>query len=249
MPAAISVKNLRKAFDGGELYDNLSFEAERSAITAIFGPNGSGKSTILNILSGIVPHDGGSYEMPGLERFGLGYIFQNYRESLLPWRTNFENVALPLEIRKIPKREIRARIGKLECLLGMSFEWNRYPYELSGGQQQMLVFMRALVTEPKMLLIDEPFSALDYENNLRLRECLQAYHAAYGATVLMVTHNIEEAVHLADRILIFSKKPSAVSESMENMLPYPRSRNSLPTDGFHKAKDEALLAFQKAANL
>ena len=109
--------------------------------------------------------------------------------------------------------------------------------------------MRALVTKPKVLFIDEPFSALDYENNLRLREHLQKYYLKYKPTTLMITHNIEEAVHLAEKIVVFSQSPTKVIETIENPLPYPRTVQSLKTEQFHQVKDKVLSAFQKVANL
>lgn len=249
MEIAVSVQNLKKVLGSTEVFRDFSIEIEKEKITAIFGPNGSGKSTLLNILSGIIPKDGGSFFIKDFDHFNFSYIFQNYRESLLPWRTNFENVALPLEIQNKNKQEIRQRVTELQKLFEFEFNWDGYPYELSGGQQQILAFMRALVTNPKVLFIDEPFSALDYENNLRLREHLQKYYLAFEPTILLVTHNIEEAVHLAEKIVILSKKPTEVLETVNNPLPYPRTIQSLKTVEFESVKDKVLSVFQKAANL
>ena len=245
----ISVQNLKKSFNHTEVFRDFSISIEPEKITAIFGPNASGKSTLLNILSGIVARDGGKFDIENFNHFEFSYIFQNYRESLLPWRTNFENVALPLEIQNKSKQEIRQRVEELQKLFEFKFEWESYPYELSGGQQQILAFMRALVTKPKVLFIDEPFSALDYENNLRLREHLQKYFLAFKPTILLITHNIEEAVHLAEKIVVFSQKPTKVLEVIDNPLPYPRTLQSLKVEQFHQTKDKVLSVFQKAANL
>ena len=249
MIAVISVQNLNKSFNNTEVLKDFSIEVEQGKITAIFGPNGSGKSTLLNILSGIITKDGGSFSIENFNHFEFSYIFQNYRESLLPWRTNFENVALPLEIQNKSKQEIKQTVEELQKLFDFKFNWESYPYELSGGQQQILAFMRALVTKPKVLFIDEPFSALDYENNLRLREHLQKYYLKYKPTTLMITHNIEEAVHLAEKIVVFSQRPTKVIETIENPLPYPRTVQSLKTEQFHQVKDKVLSVFQKVANL
>ncbi len=249
MTKAVAVNNLRKSFNQTEVFQDFSLDIEEGKITAIFGPNGSGKSTLLNILSGIIPKDGGNYHIENFNHFQFSYIFQNYRESLLPWRTNFENVALPLQIQGKTKSEIKERVEKLQKLFEFKINWDHYPYELSGGQQQIVAFMRALITEPNVLFIDEPFSALDYENNLRLREHLQKYYLTFKPTILLITHNIEEAVHLADKIVVLSKKPTQTLETIENPLPYPRSLQSLKTEQFHQVKDKVLTAFQKAANL
>ncbi len=249
MNAVISVQNLKKSFINTEVFRDFSIDVEQGKITAIFGPNGSGKSTLLNILSSIVAKDGGKFSIENFNHFEFSYIFQNYRESLLPWRTNFENVALPLEIQNKSKQEIRQRVEELQKLFEFKFNWESYPYELSGGQQQILAFMRALVTKPKVLFIDEPFSALDYENNLRLREHLQKYFLTFKPTILLITHNIEEAVHLAEKIVVFSQRPTKVLEVIDNPLPYPRSLQSLKIEQFHQVKDRVLSVFQKSANL
>ena len=249
MNAVISVQNLKKSFNNTEVFHDFSIGVEQGKITAIFGPNGSGKSTLLNILSGIIAKDGGKFDIENFNHFEFSYIFQNYRESLLPWRTNFENVALPLEIQNKNKQEIRQRVEELQKLFEFKFNWESYPYELSGGQQQILAFMRALVTKPKVLFIDEPFSALDYENNLRLREHLQKYFLTFRPTILLVTHNIEEAVHLAEKIMVFSQRPTTVLEVIDNPLPYPRTLQSLKVEQFHQVKDKVLSVFQKVANL
>ncbi|MSU54557.1 MAG: ABC transporter ATP-binding protein [Candidatus Staskawiczbacteria bacterium] len=249
MEIAVSAKNLKKSFDNTEVFKDFSIDIEKGKITAVFGPNGAGKSTLLNILSGITKSDGGSFSIKDFDKFKSSYIFQNYRESLLPWRTNFENVALPLEVQKKSREEIKQKVEEIQKIFEFKFDWNKYPYELSGGQQQILAFMRALITNPSILFIDEPFSALDYENNLLLREHLQRYYLAFKPTILLITHNIEEAVHLAEKIVIFSKKPTTVIETIDNPLPYPRTVQSLKAEEFHKVKDRVLSVFQKAANL
>lgn len=249
MSVAIYAQNLKKSFNDTEVFRDFSISVEQGKITAIFGPNGSGKSTLLNILSGIIAKDSGKFDIENFNHFEFSYIFQNYRESLLPWRTNFENVALPLEIQNKSKQEIRQRVEELQKLFEFKFNWESYPYELSGGQQQILAFMRALVTKPKVLFIDEPFSALDYENNLRLREHLQKYFLTFKPTILLITHNIEEAVHLAEKIIVFSQRPTTVLEVIDNPLPYPRTVQSLKIEQFHQVKDKVLSVFQKAANL
>jgi len=246
---AISVQNLKKSFNDTEVFRDFSIGVEQGKITAIFGPNGSGKSTLLNILSGIVDRDGGNFVIENFNHLELSYIFQDYRESLLPWRTNFENLALPLEIQNKSKKEIRQRVEELQKLFEFKFNWESYPYELSGGQQQILAFMRALITYPKVLFIDEPFSALDYENNLRLREHLQKYFLTFKPTILLITHNIEEAVHLAEKIVVFSQRPTKVLEVIDNPLSYPRTVQSLKAEQFHQVKNKVLSVFQKAANL
>ena len=249
MGALITVADLKKSFNGTEVFCGFDLVIERGKITALFGPNGCGKSTLLNILAGLITPDRGSVEIQEFNHFEFSYIFQNYRDSLLPWRTNFENVALPLEIQGKSKEEIRQRVGELETLFGFSFDWSGYPYTLSGGQQQILAFMRALVTRPKLLFIDETFSALDYENNLRLREHLQKYYLAFKPTILLITHNIEEAVHLAGQIIVLSRNPTSIVEVIDNPLAYPRTIQSLKSEAFDRVADNVLSVFQKTVHL
>jgi NitT/TauT family transport system ATP-binding protein len=249
MSAAISIKHLDKSFGETSVLRDFGLDIEDGTITAIIGPNASGKSTLLNILAGIMEPDDGVFDMRHVGRFSIGYIFQNYRESLLPWRTNFENVALPLEIQGKNENEILERVGAVQKLFEFECDWNGYPYQLSGGQQQILAFIRALVTEPKILFVDEPFSALDYENNLRLREHLQKYYLAFKPTIVLVTHNIEEAVHLAEKIVVFSRKPTTVLATIDNPLPYPRTIEMLASYEFDRVADQVLSVFRKAAQI
>ncbi len=249
MSPVISINNLKKSYNQTEVFEDFSLDVEQGEITAIFGPNGSGKSTLLNILAGISTKDSGRYDINGFDHFSFSYIFQNYRESLLPWRTLYENVALPLQIQGISDVEIRKRIDELEKMFETKFNWGQYPYELSGGQQQIIAFMRGLIANPKILFIDEPFSALDYENNLRLRDHLQKYYLTFKPTIILITHDIEEAVYLAEKIVVFSKKPTRVLETIENTIAYPRTIASLKAEEFHQVKDGVLSAFERATNL
>ncbi len=246
---AISINGLCKKFNSKEVYDDLSVDFKEGKITAIFGPNGSGKTTLLNILTGLVKADQGKINIKAENKSDIGYIFQNYRDSLLPWKTNYENVAFPLEIANKSKIEIQRQIEELEMLFEFSVDWNMYPYQLSGGQQQLLAFMRALISEPKILFVDEPFSALDYENNLKLREHLQRYFLAKKITIIIITHNIEEAVHLSDSIVVFSKMPTRHIQTIENTLKYPRTVESLKTEEFHRIKDAVLSVFLKSVHI
>ena len=244
MNSHISIHDLQKNFNHVPLYSGLNMEIEAGKITAIFGPNGSGKSTLLNILSKVTLHDGGAFEIKDFRHFEFSYIFQNYRESLMPWKTNYDNLALPLKLQKKKTKEmIDARIRELQDMFELNIDWNGYPYQLSGGQQQILAFMRALVTNPKLLFIDEPFSSLDYENNLRLRKHLQEYYLKYKPTIVLITHNIEEAVHLSHQILVLGKRPTSITSHIENHLAFPRTVETMSSPEFEGVKAKALKAF------
>src|SRR3989344_1573370 len=249
MQPAITVSRLEKKFGKHDIFSDISFDAKEGDVVAIFGPNGCGKSTILNILSGIVKSDGGQFNIHGSDFSRFIYICQNYRESLLPWRTNYENLTFPLELRGWKKQERMKRIGEIVKIFGISINMKLYPYEMSGGQQQMLAFARALVNNPRILFMDEPFSALDYETNIILRQKLQNYCIRFRPTTIIITHDIEEAVHLANKVIILSKKPAKIIDTILNPATYPRSIDFLKTDVFHKIKDKVLTAFQEGADL
>lgn len=246
---SIIIRGLRKAYNGDVLFKGLSIRAQKGRITAVFGPNGCGKTTLFNILSGIARQDGGDYDIRGFDRFRFSYMFQDYRESLLPWRNNFDNIALPLQIQDISKEGISERIKALMGSFDFRLDLDGYPYELSGGQQQFLAFLRSLVTSPNILLLDEPFSALDYENSIRLRNSLQAYHMSEGSTIFIITHDIEEAVYLASDIIVLSRRPTRVLGRIKNPIPYPRTSETLQSREFHDVKNKVLQLFHSEVGL
>ncbi len=249
MEPVITVKNLKKRFNQQELYQDISFKINKGDFVAIFGPNGCGKTTILNILSKLIKKDSGEFNIKDFNPNKFSYIFQNYRDSLLPWKNNYENIAFPLKLRNKHNGEIRRTIDELQVIFNLNLDLRKYPYELSGGQQQILSFARALINKPEMLFIDEPFSALDYENNLVLRKHLQSYYLKYKPTILMITHNIEEAAHLANKIIVLSKSPTKIIRIIENHEKYPRNLDFLKSKSYHIIKDEVLDAFKIGANL
>lgn len=249
MATAISTKKISKTYNGQTIFRELDLTVKQGCITAIVGPNGAGKSTLFNLIAGIVAQDSGHITIQDFDRFRFSYVFQSYRESLLPWKTNVENIAFPLQIQGINLKERKLRVQQLLGRHGLELLAEGYPYELSGGQQQMLALMRALITQPKILLLDEPFSALDYENTLRMRNILQEYYLATKATIFIITHDIEEAVYLASRITIFSPKPTRVIKEINNQLTYPRTLETLKSTIFHEITNEVLESFRQTVRL
>jgi NitT/TauT family transport system ATP-binding protein len=241
----VTITNLRKRLNGTDVYKDLNLKTKTGKITAIFGPNGSGKTTLFNIISGVMRADGGEVSY-GNEQKELGYLFQNYRESLLPWRTAYKNLSFPLEMRGLSKKEIDKRISRFQKTFGVILPLNKYPYEMSGGQQQMLAILRTLIVEPNLLLLDEPFSSLDYENALHQRNVLQEYYLKHKANILIITHDIEEAVYLAEEIVVLSHKPTKVLGIVKNSLAYPRTLSSIKDKRFHITRTKVLKLFQEA---
>jgi len=190
----------------------------------VVGPSGCGKTTLLRLLAGLLPPDQGEVRLNDqLLRepcSDIGLVFQT--ANLLPWRNVFDNILLPLQIQGIPKTQANERVEQALTMVGLSDFADAYPRELSGGMQQRTAIARALVYEPEILLLDEPFGALDALTRERLNlELLQLWQAS-RKTVVMVTHNIQEAVFLADRVLVLSQRPGRVTADISINLPRPR---------------------------
>jgi NitT/TauT family transport system ATP-binding protein len=243
----VTIRGLSKRFDKAVIYDKFDLDIPRGKLISVFGPNGCGKSTLINIIAGLIPADAGQILFDGmlLSEIKFGYVFQNYREALFPWLRAFDNVAYPLKIMKVPKRERRARVEKLVAHLGVKLDLNRYPYEMSGGQQQLVSIMRALIVEPEILFLDEPFSALDYEMTLFMREQLQRIFVETGTTTVLVSHDLEEAVYLADYVLLLSRHPAQVADFVPYEAPRPRSDATLSEHEFVRIKAHCLDVFQR----
>lgn len=244
----ITVRGLVKRFQGNTVYDGFDLDLPRGEIISIFGPNGCGKSSLINMLSGILPIDGGRILFDGktIADTRIGYVFQNYREALFPWMRAIDNVAYPLKLMGVAQAEIRRRIETLVGRFDLRFDLNRYPYELSGGQQQTVSIMRALVIEPEVLFLDEPFSALDYEMTLTMRDQLQKVLAETRTTSLLVSHDLDEAIYLGDKLLLLTRRPTRIAAFLDVSVPRPREPATTTDPAFTALKARALGIFQSA---
>lgn len=228
-----SIDNVNHIFPGGEVQalKNVSLEIPTGSITALIGPSGCGKSTLLNALAGLLIPSSGTVSLYGSEIEGppdeVGIMFQ--KATLMPWRTTLENVLLPIEIREGTKvaRAYKEQAMSLLELVGLAGFENAYPDELSGGMAQRAAICRMLVTEPDVLLLDEPFGALDELTREHMDFELQRIAAARGATVVIVTHSIPEAVLLADRVCAMSARPGRISELIDIELPRERDLDTM----------------------
>ena len=220
----VTVRGLSKSFAGSPLYTNFNLDLPRGKIVSIFGPNGCGKSTLMNMIAGLVPPDAGEILFDGksLKDTQIGYVFQNYRDALFPWITAWDNIAYQLKRQGLKPAAVKARVDELVALFEIRFDLQRYPYELSGGQMQTVCIMRSLATRPEVLFLDEPFSALDFEMTLFIRAKLQEAHLATGTTMVIVSHDLEDAVFLADQILLLTRRPTRIAEIVPFNLPRPR---------------------------
>lgn len=243
----VTIRGLSKRFDKAVIYDNFDLDLPRGKLISVFGPNGCGKSTLINMIAGLIPVDAGQILFDGmkLSEIKFGYVFQNYREALFPWLRAFDNIAYPLKLMRVPKAERDARVEKLVAHLGVKLDLNLYPYMMSGGQQQLVSIMRALIVEPEILFLDEPFSALDYEMTLFMREQLQRIFQETHTTTVLVSHDLEEAVYLADHILLLSRHPARVADFASYDAPRPRSDATLSDPEFVRMKAHCLEIFQR----
>ena len=214
--------------------DHVSLAVRPGEFLAVIGPSGCGKSTLFNIIGGLIDGYDGRISVAGERMAGphaaIGMVFQE--ESTFPWRTVAENVAFPLEIAGKPKAERIERAQHFIDLVGLTGFERRYPAELSGGMRQRVAIARTLASEPKILLMDEPFGALDEQTRLLLGDKVLAIQAALNQTCLLITHNITEAVQLADRVLVMTYRPGTVKRIVAIELPRPRTSEIVSSDAF-----------------
>ncbi len=246
----IVVTGLTKYLGGKVLYEDFDLQIARGKITCIFGPNGCGKSTLLNMIAGLLQPDKGQMKFGGKPRsqVQIGYVFQNYRDALFPWLRARANIEYPLLSAGLSRRQRQIRVEELAQQFNVGFDLDRYPYELSGGQQQLVSIMRSLATRPNILFLDEPFSALDYEATLAIRDKLQDVFAATGVTIVMISHDLEEAVYLADHILLLTKRPTRIAERVVFEASRPRTLDTLSDPEFVSIKAHSLDVFRREAS-
>ena len=243
--AYVTVRGLSKKFQGTTIYDDFSIDLPMGKFISVFGPNGCGKSTFINMISGLMPMDAGEvlYDGQTIRDTRISYVFQNYREALFPWMRSIDNIHYPLKVLGVVRKERRRRVEKLLADFDVPFDLNAYPYTLSGGQQQTVSILRALVTEPEVLFLDEPFSALDYEMTLFMRERLQRIFMKLKTTMLLVSHDLEEAIQLADQVVLLTRRPTRVAEIVPVDLPWPRDLDVTTGEGFINLKRHCLDRF------
>ena len=230
----LSLRGLVKAFDdtpGGTLaLDRISFDVAAGAFVAIVGPSGSGKSTLLRLIGDLLPPSGGEIRVCGHDpsearrRREFGMVFQS--PVLYSWRKVLANVELPLQVQGVPRAERRAQAMASLTRVGLADVAERQPRQLSGGMQQRVAIARAMVVRPRILLMDEPFGSLDELTRERLNLELLELWRATGVTVLFVTHDIEEAVFLADRVIVFTPRPGRLAAEIAVDLPRPRDEQT-----------------------
>jgi len=246
----LRVQNLGVTFPNGNgglvALQGVNFSLPAQQFACLLGPSGSGKSTLLRVLAGLLPPTQGEalFSFPGQEdrRPRIGFVFQ--QANLMPWRTALENILLPLELQQAPHTEARARAQALIELVGLQGFENSLPRDLSGGMAQRVAIARSLIQDPDLLLLDEPFGALDALTRERMGAELLRIWQADRKTVLMVTHSISEALFLSDRVLVLTSRPGRICLDLEVDLPRPREEEMRYTPHFGELSRELRAAIR-----
>ncbi|MCX7713720.1 MAG: ABC transporter ATP-binding protein [Chthoniobacterales bacterium] len=238
-PITLTVQNLSKTFTAPNTpprltLDNISFHVHHREFLCVLGPSGCGKSTLIRIIAGLEQASSGSVllynkpvQSPGPER---GMVFQNY--SLFPWLTVKENVMFGRTIAGIPDFLAEAEARQWLSLVGLADYENAYPHQLSGGMKQRVAIARALANKPRILLMDEPFAALDAQTRAQMQDYLLELWRKVDLTILFITHDFDEAIYLSDRILVLSANPGRIAEIIQNPVPRPRNRQQFTSPPF-----------------
>ena len=246
----IRLHNVHKSFgvDGRRVpvLDGVDFYAAGREFVSIIGPSGCGKSTLLNIVAGLEDPDSGRLELDGApapHRLGLvGYMPQ--KDLLLPWRTVLDNAILGLEIHGVSRREARRRAMELVDDFGLRGFEKEYPYALSGGMRQRAAFLRTVLVSRDVMLLDEPFGALDALTRTQMQEWLMGLWESLGGTVVLVTHDVDEALLLSDRVYVMTARPGRVKMVLEVDLPRPRRYQMVTEDRFVALKAEMVASLR-----
>ena len=225
----LTVKDLHHAYAPGQVVtQSVSFEVRAGEIVSIVGPSGCGKTTLLKCLAGLLTPTAGDIRFQGEAIRGVpqgfAMVFQEYGRSLLPWATVNDNVELPLKYRPITADERRSRVTQSLEAVGLAGAGDRYPWQLSGGMQQRVAIARAIAYQPKLLLMDEPFASVDAQTRADLEDLVATVRDQFQITIVVVTHDIDEAVYLSDRVVVLSKSPSTVLDLVATELPRPRDQ-------------------------
>ena len=245
----LDVKSLSKTYhnnDGNLLaLSEVSFDMRSGEFLTIFGPNGSGKSTLLNIIAGLEKQSDGEVLFNGspVEEPNVGFVFQNYNESLFPWLSVLDNVLFQLDSQKVDRSK---SLLKAEHILKKVHLWehkDKYLYQLSGGMKQLLAISRAFISNPDLLILDEPCSALDYQTTKKIDLEILNLWQEKKTTTIMVSHDIDEAIFLADRVIVLSPRPGKIKSIIPVDLPRPRTLELFQSKEFFELRSKVLDSF------
>lgn len=227
----LEVLNMSKYYGDREIIRDVSFSVKPSEIVCLVGPSGVGKTTLLRCLAGLMGATGGSIKFRGNQisapPAGLSVVLQDYSRSLLPWMRVAENVALPLRSVGASRSDRNAAAERVLSSVGLAGSGRLYPWQMSGGMQQRVAIARALISSPELLLMDEPFASVDAQTRFELEDLTLAIRKSTGVSIVQVTHDIDEAVYIADRIIVLSGAPAAVADTVD--IPFGADRDQMVT--------------------
>lgn len=238
----LSLENLTAYYDNLLIIKDLSLHLKGNEFVSIIGPSGCGKSTIFNLISGILSPSSGRVLIDNKDHTGqvgrVSYMYQ--KDLLLPWRKIIDNVTLPLVLKNVPRDEARESVQKYFSLFGLEGFEHAYPNQLSGGMRQRAALMRTYMYKSDVVLLDEPFGGLDAITKSKLQDWLLSILPKLEASVLFITHDIEEAIYLSDRIYVLSERPAQLKKEIVIDIPRPRNRDITTTDHFNEIKRKIL---------
>jgi NitT/TauT family transport system ATP-binding protein len=253
--AVVSMRNVTKVFSNGTLaLKDMSLDVERGEFLSLLGPSGCGKSTALRIIAGLGAATSGNIDWPtsklnskGIPQGDIGFVFQD--PTLMPWSTVFGNVYLPLKLQGVGTSEARPRVMETLAAVGLADFAEAYPRELSGGMKMRVSIARALVTKPKLLLMDEPFAALDEITRQKLNDDVLRLWRRSGVTVIFVTHSVFESAYLSNRIVVMKARPGQVSADIPLHTSTDRDANYRTSEEYRATTDRVSRALQEAIHL
>lgn len=247
--ALVEVTNLIVSYVGRAgrfvAVDDVSFDIKPGELVALVGPSGAGKTTCLRVIAGLLEPESGQVRLGGTTvrgpSQGISVVFQDYRGSLMGWLTLESNVTLPLRARGISRAEAKRRAADALTAVGLGGKEKWHPWQLSGGMQQRVAIARALACQPRLLLMDEPFASVDAQTRMDLEDLVLSVRQKFDVSILVVTHDIDEATYLADRVVVLSKAPSHVVKTIDVPLASPRSQETTRgTADFARLRTEIL---------
>jgi NitT/TauT family transport system ATP-binding protein len=228
--ALVSAEHLTRSYGEHLAVDGVTFTVRTGEVVSLVGPSGAGKTTVLRLLAGLLEPTSGAVTVDGVPvtgpPAGVAVVFQDYSRSLLPWLTVLGNVMLPLRAKGLSRAEARTAASAALAEVGLADAVRHRPRALSGGMQQRVAIARALAYRPKLLLMDEPFASVDAQTRMDLEDLVLPLRDAHDMTIVLVTHDIDEAVYLSDRIVVLSASPATVLRTIDVDLPLPRSQTA-----------------------
>jgi len=251
----LSVRGVQKIYStptgGVEAVRNLTFDLRKGEFACLVGPSGSGKTTLLKCISGLLAPTSGEVVLDGKVVDGpprnMALVFQEYGRSLYPWLRVADNVEMPLKVARVPKDERKRRVEEALEAVGLAHVPTSYPWQLSGGMQQRVAIARAIAYQPEVLLMDEPFAAVDAQTRADLEDLVRSVWAKLGLTILFVTHDIDESVYLGERVIVLSSSPTVILEDLKVDLPEHRDQLETRSDArFVELRHHVYEQIQKA---